>query len=50
MIVAVSALVAFVSGMNVRRRIGLNLVVMGVAVAVTYAIGLATKALLGVAL
>jgi VIT1/CCC1 family predicted Fe2+/Mn2+ transporter len=50
MIVAVSALVAFVSGMNVRRRIVLNLVVMGVAVAVTYAIGLATKALLGVAL
>jgi VIT1/CCC1 family predicted Fe2+/Mn2+ transporter len=49
MIVLVSALVAFSSGMDVRRRILLNLVVMGVAVAVTYTIGLLAKALLGVA-
>lgn len=49
MIVTVSALVAFISGMNVRHRILLNLVVMGVAVAVTYAIGLVAKTLLGVA-
>jgi VIT1/CCC1 family predicted Fe2+/Mn2+ transporter len=49
MIVLVSALVAFVSGMDVRHRILLNLVVMGVAVAVTYTIGRLAKALLGVA-
>jgi VIT1/CCC1 family predicted Fe2+/Mn2+ transporter len=46
-IVAVSAIVAFISGMDVRRRISQNLVVTGLAVAVTYAIGLAAKALLG---
>jgi VIT1/CCC1 family predicted Fe2+/Mn2+ transporter len=46
-IVAVSAIVAFISGMDVRRRIAQNLVVTGLAVAVTYAIGLAAKALLG---
>jgi VIT1/CCC1 family predicted Fe2+/Mn2+ transporter len=49
MIVSVSALVAFISGMKVRHRILLNLVVMGVAVAVTYTIGLLAKALFGVA-
>jgi VIT1/CCC1 family predicted Fe2+/Mn2+ transporter len=48
-IVAVSAIVAFLSGMNVRRRIALNLAITGIAVAVTYAIGLLAKAALGVA-
>jgi VIT1/CCC1 family predicted Fe2+/Mn2+ transporter len=47
MIVAVSAIVAFISGMNVRRRIGLNVVTTGLAVIVTYALGLLTKRLLG---
>src|SRR6267142_912248 len=48
MIVAVSAIVAFISGMNVRRRIALNVVITGIAVVVTYALGLLTKRLLGI--
>jgi VIT1/CCC1 family predicted Fe2+/Mn2+ transporter len=48
MIVAVSAIVAFISGMDVRRRIVLNLIITGIAVVVTYAIGLLAKAALGV--
>jgi predicted membrane protein (TIGR00267 family) len=48
MIVAVSAIVAFISGMNVRRRIVLNVIITGIAVIVTYALGLLTKKLLGV--
>ena len=46
-IVAVSAIVAFLSGMDVRRRIALNVVITGIAVAVTYAIGLLAKSALG---
>ena len=49
-IVAVSAIVAFISGMDVRRRILLNLAITGIAVAVTYAIGLLAKSALGVAI
>jgi vacuolar iron transporter family protein len=48
MIVAVSAIVAFISGMNVRRRIARNVVITGLAVTVTYVLGLLTKRLLGV--
>jgi len=47
-IVLVSMLLAFLSGMNVRRRIATNLVIITAAVVVTYVIGLATKALFGV--
>ncbi len=47
-IVVVSTIVAFLSGMDVRRRIALNVAVTGIAVVVTYAIGLAAKAALGV--
>jgi VIT1/CCC1 family predicted Fe2+/Mn2+ transporter len=47
-IVVVSAIVAFLSGMDVRRRIALNVAITGIAVAVTYGIGLAAKAALGV--
>ena len=50
MIVAVSAIVAFISGMNVRRRIVLNVIITGIAVVVTYALGLLTKRLLGVSI
>ena len=50
MIVAVSTLVAFISGMNVRRRIARNVVITGLAVVVTYVLGLLTKRLLGVAI
>ena len=49
-IIAVSAIVAFISGMQVRRRIAQNALVTGIAVAVTYTIGLLTKSLWGVAL
>jgi vacuolar iron transporter family protein len=48
MIIAVSAIVAFISGMDVRRRIALNIVITGLAVIVTYVLGLLTKRLLGV--
>jgi VIT1/CCC1 family predicted Fe2+/Mn2+ transporter len=48
MIIVVSAIVAFISGMNVRRRIALNVVITGIAVIVTYVLGLVTKRLLGV--
>jgi len=50
MIVAVSAIVAFISGMDVRRRIVLNVAITGLAVVVTYVLGLLTKRLLGVAI
>jgi len=48
LIVAVSALLAFLSGMAVRRRIAMNLVIIAAAVGVTYAIGLATNAVWGI--
>jgi vacuolar iron transporter family protein len=48
-IVAVSTIVAFISGMDVRRRIVLNLIITGLAVVVTYSIGLLAKALWGIA-
>lgn len=47
-VVLVSTIVAFLSGMDVRRRILLNLLITGLAVVVTYGIGMATKSLLGV--
>ena len=49
MIVAVSAVVAFISGMDVRRRIALNVAITGIAVVVTYAIGLLARTVLGIA-
>lgn len=48
LIVLVSALLAFLSGMDVRRRILLNIVITTGAVAVTYLIGLATRVYLGI--
>jgi predicted membrane protein (TIGR00267 family) len=50
MIVAVSAIVAFISGMAVGRRIVLNVIITGIAVVVTYAIGLLAKAVWGIAI
>ncbi len=47
-IIAVSALLAFLSGMNLKRRLLINLVIIVAAVGVTYAIGVATKALFGI--
>jgi predicted membrane protein (TIGR00267 family) len=49
-IIAVSAIVAFISGMQVRRRIAQNALVTGIAVAVTYTIGLLARSVWGVAL
>ncbi|PYQ38431.1 MAG: hypothetical protein DMF77_24130 [Acidobacteria bacterium] len=49
-IVAVSAIVAFISGMAIRRRIVLNVIITGIAVVVTYAIGLLAKAVWGIAI
>ena len=48
MIVVTSALLAFLSGMEVRRRIAMNLAIIAAAVAVTYLIGTLTRALWGV--
>ncbi|MBI3636645.1 MAG: VIT1/CCC1 transporter family protein [Candidatus Rokubacteria bacterium] len=48
LIVLVSVLLAFLSGMDVRRRVVLNVVITTAAVVVTYLIGLATKVLLGI--
>jgi VIT1/CCC1 family predicted Fe2+/Mn2+ transporter len=50
LIVVVSALLAFLSGMAVRRRIVMNLVIIALAVGFTYAIGLATKLVWGITL
>ena len=47
-IVVVSALLAFLSGMDVRRRVVMNVLITALAVLATYAIGLAAKALFGV--
>ena len=44
-IILVSSLVAFLSGMDVRRRMGINLVIIALAVGVTYAIGMAARTL-----
>jgi len=49
-IVVVSMLLAFLSGMNVKRRIATNLVIIAEAVIVTYVIGLVTKAVFGISL
>ncbi len=45
----VSALLAFLSGMDVKRRMSINVVIVAAAVGVTYAIGVATKAAFGIA-
>ncbi len=47
-VVLVSTLLAFLSGMDVTKRIALNLVIITIAVGVTYGIGMAAKTLWGV--
>lgn len=44
----VSAILAFLSGMRLGRRLATNVAILGAAVAVTYVIGLAAKALWGI--
>ena len=46
-VLLVSALLAFLSGMAVRRRLLINTGILAAAVAITYVVGLATKALWG---
>ncbi|CAI4030693.1 hypothetical protein DNFV4_01121 [Nitrospira tepida] len=48
MSVSVSTVLAFLSGMNLRKRIALNLIIVIVAVSATYGIGLVAKRLWGV--
>jgi VIT1/CCC1 family predicted Fe2+/Mn2+ transporter len=48
MIVLVSTLLAFLSGMDIKRRIAMNLVIITIAVAVTYALGTLARTLWGV--
>jgi VIT1/CCC1 family predicted Fe2+/Mn2+ transporter len=48
MIVVVSMLLAFLSGMDVKRRIMTNLVIIAAAVSITYLIGKAVNALWGI--
>jgi VIT1/CCC1 family predicted Fe2+/Mn2+ transporter len=50
MIIAVSTILAFLSGMNIKRRIVLNLVIIAAAVGVTYIIGTVARRLWGIAL
>jgi len=46
--IVVSSILAFLSGMNLRRRLTTNVAILAAAVGITYAIGLAARALLGV--
>jgi vacuolar iron transporter family protein len=48
-IIVVSMLLAFLSGMDVKRRVLTNLVIITAAVVVTYLIGVATRAVWGIA-
>ena len=48
-IVAVSVILAFLSGMEIRRRVVLNLVIIAATVGITYLIGTITKAVWGIA-
>ncbi|MGQ0810051.1 MAG: VIT1/CCC1 transporter family protein [Nitrospiraceae bacterium] len=48
MIVLVSALLAFLSGMEVKKRILLNLVIITAAVTITYAIGIVARQMWGI--
>ncbi len=46
--IVISYAVAFFSGMNALRRIGINLAALALAVGVTYLIGILTKSIWGV--
>jgi len=48
MIVVVSMLLAFLSGMDVKRRIVMNVVIIAAAVGITYLIGKAVNAVWGI--
>jgi vacuolar iron transporter family protein len=48
MVIVVSTILSFLSGMDVKRRIVLNLIIITVAVTVSYSIGLAAKHIWGI--
>jgi VIT1/CCC1 family predicted Fe2+/Mn2+ transporter len=48
LLVLVSVVLAFLSGMDVQRRVRINLVIMALAVGVTYAIGAAARRIWGI--
>lgn len=48
MVILVSTILSFLSGMDIKRRIALNLLILTVAVSVTYGIGLLAKQLWGI--
>jgi VIT1/CCC1 family predicted Fe2+/Mn2+ transporter len=48
-IIAISMMLAFLSGMNVRRRVLMNAVIVAAAAAVSYGIGLASRLAFGIA-
>ena len=48
LIVVVSVILAFLSGMEMKRRVVTNLVIIAAAVGITFAIGLVTKVVWGV--
>jgi VIT1/CCC1 family predicted Fe2+/Mn2+ transporter len=49
MVILVSTILAFLSGMEMKRRILLNLAIITVAVTVSYGIGVAAKQIWGIA-
>jgi vacuolar iron transporter family protein len=48
MILLISAIVAFLSGMNIKKRAFINLILIALAVGITYLIGMAVRSLLGI--
>ena len=50
MVVLVSTILSFLSGMDIKRRIALNLVIITVAVSISYGIGIVAKNYWGIAL
>ena len=49
-IIVVSMVLAFLSGMDVRRRVLMNLVIIAAAVVITYLIGVATRSIWGISI
>lgn len=49
MVIFVSTILSFLSGMDIKRRITMNLIIIAIAVSVSYAIGIAAKNLWGIA-
>ncbi len=48
MVILVSTILSFLSGMDIRRRIGLNLIIITIAVGVTYGIGMLARYVWGI--